>query len=102
MPKCTKVDCGNKATKALKLIFRNVADGPAVSAYVALVVCDEIHMPEEEVVEFYTMNFETLCLCIDQVGKIKPNLALTRFAWVPIADAEAEWTKAINEAREKL
>lgn len=102
MPKCTKVDCKNDATKALKLMFRNVADGPAVNAYVALVVCDEIHMPDEEVIQFYTMNFETLCLCIDQVGKIKPNLTLTRFSWVPLAEAEAQWAQAIEEAREKL
>jgi len=99
MPKCTKVDCKNDATKALKLVFRNVADGPSVTAYIALIVCDEIHMPEEEVVQFYTENFETLCLCIEEVGKIKPNIALTRFSWVPLEEAETNWAEALDRAK---
>lgn len=102
MPKCMKVDCKSPATKALKLTFRNKPDGPGVAAYVALVVCDEVHMPEEEVAEFYTTNFEVLCLCMEEIGAIKPDNSLTKFEWVPLAEAEKNWGDAIEEARRNL
>lgn len=102
MPKCTKVDCPNQATKALKLEFRNRADVPGILAFVALVVCDEIHMPDEEVVQFYTENFETMCTCMEHIGKINPRIELTRFEWVPLEEAEAQWAQAIKEAKAKI
>lgn len=101
MPKCMKVDCQNPATKALKLTFYNES-GESVTAYVALVVCDEIHMPDAEVVEFYKMNFETLCLCMEQVGEIGPDVELTKSEWASIEEAEKNWGDAIEHAKKSL
>lgn len=91
MPKCIKSNpvCGKDATRALKLLFYKSEDTVPAPAFINLSVCEDHRMPDKEVEEFLTMNWEALCVGFEQVGQQAPKRELTKWSWEPWADAVA-------------
>lgn len=91
--------CPKEATVALKLEFFALADRAPAVAFINIKVCDDHKMPDEEVKQFVTMNWEVLCAGFNLVGKMLPDLSLTRWTWAPLAEAEKFWEEGESDAK---
>jgi hypothetical protein len=91
--KCTKPTCTNEATKALKVIFSGEPADVRITAYIALPVCDEIHMPDAEVAEFIKLNWAMLTQCLIQLKNFLPDPSKVVCEWRPWQEADEFWKR---------
>lgn len=82
--------CAKEAKLALRVDFKNPAEKADVEAFVNVWICDDpAHVPpQDEIKTFIAMNFETMCVGFNMVGRAKPVLELTEFQWRPMAELD--------------
>jgi hypothetical protein len=91
--------CPKEATVALRLEFYAITDRTPAIAFINIKVCDDHKMPDEEVKEFLLLNWDVLCHGFNLVGKMLPDVDLTRWSWAPLAEAEEFWKEGEGGAK---